>query len=274
MFRRIGLAALLTGWAGLGCGAKPSPTDGGAGPAGLAGGGAETSGASGAGGRVGEAGLGGMGGAFGGGSSNAGGSPGEGSGGTIAGAAGSAGPGVTGGASDADADVATDGPPTGECRAGVSCAVEGYPCRTGTTQCDTGVPVCAESATAMNGTVCGANLVCNSGTCVPCTAGVTCMSSNLCRAGAISCRTGVPICADIGILPNGTPCGTNMLCASGACSICRPAAACKPSNPCHTGTTSCLTAAPVCEDTGTPVADGTTCGTNMVSTSGRCSPVD
>jgi hypothetical protein len=211
-----------------------------------------------------------------------------------------------------------------ECRVGASCAVSGKPCRTGTTTCNTGVPVCAESANVANGTSCGTNLVCSAGICVSCTAGVSCtppnpchagtqacspsitcadtgrnlvngatcgvnrvcnngvcgactagascQPTNPCRTGATSCVTGASVCAETGNVPNGTTCGTNRVCNSGACVACAAGGACTPTNPCHTGTLACTTGAPTCQDTGTSVANGTSCGVNQVCRTGSCVP--
>jgi hypothetical protein len=51
---------------------------------------------------------------------------------------------------------------------------------------------------------------------------------------------------------------------------CAAGQACTPTNPCHTGATACSTGTPVCNDTGTSVADGTTCGSSSVCESGTC----
>jgi hypothetical protein len=81
----------------------------------------------------------------------------------------------------------------------------------------------------------------------------------------------VPVCTDTGSnAPNGTTCGTNLVCNAGTCTTCTSGAACTPTNACHTGTLSCSGGTPSCTDTGTSVADGTACGTNLQCKSGAC----
>ncbi len=50
---------------------------------------------------------------------------------------------------------------------------------------------------------------------------------------------------------------------------CTPGVACASANPCHTAAISCATGSPVCTDNGN-VADGTSCGTNLVCGGGVC----
>ena len=211
----------------------------------------------------------------------------------------------------------------GACVQGMDCAVPGKPCRKGTIACNTGTPVCIETADQPNGTVCGTGMVCqagtcaacsagtvcvpanpchvgitvctptiactdtgnvltngascgtdkvcNAGTCVSCAAGASCQPANACRTGVVSCATGSPVCSETGNRPNGTVCGTNMVCTNGSCATdCPPNSACTPMNPCHTGTLSCATGAPVCTDSGSNQPDGTACGMNLVCKTGMC----
>ena len=104
-----------------------------------------------------------------------------------------------------------------------------------------------------------------------CTPGLPCQPVNSCRTGTTSCTTGTALCVATGDQPNGTACGLFLECLNGSCNTdrCEPKA-CTPSNPCHTGTISCLTGTSVCQDTGTPIPDGTRCGTAKACLSGTC----
>ncbi|MFT3915175.1 MAG: hypothetical protein QM704_13950 [Anaeromyxobacteraceae bacterium] len=111
---------------------------------------------------------------------------------------------------------------------------------------------------------------------VSCTPGVACQTNgNLCVAGAVSCATGRPVCADTAT-PSaaGKACGTNQVCnGSGACVACTAGLDCTGSNPenlCHAGVTSCATGAQACVD-GAAFVAGTACGGGLVcSPAGTC----
>jgi len=157
----------------------------------------------------------------------------------------------------------------GDCKVGASCAVTGRPCRTGTTTCNTGAPVCVEQGNVANGTSCGTNLVCSAGICMSCTVGLSCTPTNPCHAGTQTCAPAIA-CADTGRnLVNGAVCGSNRVCNGGVCVACTAGASCQPTNPCRTGATSCVTGASVCAETGN-VANGSTCGSNRVCNNGTC----
>jgi hypothetical protein len=104
-----------------------------------------------------------------------------------------------------------------------------------------------------------------------CTAEVSCRPVNSCRTGTTSCANGTAQCVETGYQPNGTACGFLAECLNGACNTheCE-ARTCTPTNPCHTGTISCATGAPFCQDTGAPVPDRTRCGTDKACLSGDC----
>ncbi len=159
------------------------------------------------------------------------------------------------------------------CTAGVSCTPTN-PCHTGQTSCSTGQSVCVDTGTNVsNGTVCGTNLVCYGGTCTSCTAGVSCTPAEACHVGLTDCSSGQLYCEDQGTnVSNGTACGSNLVCYGGSCVSCEAGVSCTPTNPCHAGLTSCGTGQSVCLDQGTNLADGTSCGTNMVCNGGQCSP--
>jgi hypothetical protein len=98
----------------------------------------------------------------------------------------------------------------------------------------------------------------------------TCTSANPCHTAAISCAGANPTCTDTGNVPDGTSCGTDLVCGGGTCNACTSGQACTPANPCHAGSISCTTGFPVCVDTGTNLANGTTCGTGQVCLNGAC----
>lgn len=161
------------------------------------------------------------------------------------------------------------------CTSGTSCTTNPSACRTGLTSCATGTQTCADGAAKPGGTSCGTNQVCNgSGTCVACTAGVTCTTNpTRCRVGTSSCTTGSSQCLDTAApVSAGTICGTNQVCnGSGSCVACTASQSCT-TNPsvCRTGTTSCASGASTCVDSGNKAA-GTGCGTNQVCNgSGAC----
>jgi hypothetical protein len=154
------------------------------------------------------------------------------------------------------------------------------PCKTGTVLCDTGVAVCTEDGDLANGALCGAvgaNLVCNAGACVTCTADVPCAGNpTLCASGVTSCATGASVCVDKAPLtsqPDGTTCGNGQVCSSGTCVTCAADVPCS-TNPtvCSTGVTSCATGSSLCIDASplTPVANGTFCGAGQVCNAGAC----
>jgi hypothetical protein len=188
-------------------------------------------------------------------------------GGGLAGAHGGAG--GRAGAGGNKTDGGLDGP---ACNAGTACTSPN-PCRVGVTTCAAGGPVCTPTDEPQaNGTVCGEDMVCTNGNCAACTAGTACaVNGKPCRSGTISCATGAPVCTESNDQPNGTACGSGLVCQSGQCTPCQGGANCSPSNPCHQGTLSCTTGAPECTDTGVNVAAGTTCGSNRVcSAKGTC----
>ncbi|MGZ6142870.1 MAG: hypothetical protein ACXWLM_06005 [Myxococcales bacterium] len=53
---------------------------------------------------------------------------------------------------------------------------------------------------------------------------------------------------------------------------CEPGASCNSASACHAAAIACTTGAPVCTDTGSNLADGTSCGTGQVCKSGSCGP--
>jgi hypothetical protein len=157
------------------------------------------------------------------------------------------------------------------CAAGSSCQPTNA-CKTGTVSCATGSPVCSESGNRANGTMCGTNMVCSSGSCMTCSAGGACTPTNPCHTGTLNCSTGTPTCTDSGQnQTDGTSCGTNLVCRGGSCVSCTANQACQPTNPCKTGVTSCATGAPVCVESGNK-GSGTLCGPAQSCANGVVTP--
>jgi hypothetical protein len=105
------------------------------------------------------------------------------------------------------------------CLSAQTCNPGGNLCLSGYTDCSTGASACKQTAVASPGTPCGTNMVCNNGgTCVACTAGLACQPSpDPCVTGTTTCSTGVQTCGNSVVVPNGTACGTNMVCSGGNC---------------------------------------------------------
>ena len=157
------------------------------------------------------------------------------------------------------------------CTEGAACA-PANPCHAGATSCASGAPTCADSGSALgDGAPCGAGQVCRGGSCVACAAGAGCTPSNPCHVGVVACDTGVPVCADtFSPLGDGTTCGSNAICNSGACEVCAAGVACTPSNPCHAGAVACRAGVSSCVDTGNAIANGAACGFDQVCDGGSC----
>lgn len=107
------------------------------------------------------------------------------------------------------------------CTEGASCTPGGSPCHTGILNCSNGTPTCVQQAAAgPNGTTCGPSQVCNQGSCVSCAAGNFCGTDQRCLESEILCATGVPVCTQIFVYPDGTYCETNSVCRAGSCVSC------------------------------------------------------
>jgi hypothetical protein len=198
---------------------------------------------------------------------SAGGAGTTGNGGGIAGTTGSGGM----GGSTTVVDAGGIDAPT--CVSGGAC-VPANPCHKGMFVClEGGAMSCMELTDLQsNGTVCDTDKVCRNGSCESCVQGMACdVTGKPCRVGSIVCATGSPVCTETDNKPNGTTCGTGMVCQAGTCATCQAGGACTPTNKCHTGTLVCSGASPSCTDTGTAVAPGTSCGTDMVcGANGTC----
>jgi hypothetical protein len=80
--------------------------------------------------------------------------------------------------------------------------------------------VCNDTGNAAkDGTPCGTNMACRSGSCVPCQSGASCAPANACDVGTLDCSTGTAMCTDTGkTAAAGTPCGNNgEQCSQGEC---------------------------------------------------------
>lgn len=130
---------------------------------------------------------------------------------------------------------------------------------------------CGPCSSSMNGVSCGANLVCFGESCVPCVAGSTCTSANVCQQASYSCASGQPVCQDTGAKPDNTPCGASKYCEGGSCVSCSPApgTSCTPANACRLGTEVCTAAGASCQESGN-APDGTVCATASECSSGTC----
>ena len=136
------------------------------------------------------------------------------------------------------------------CSQGASCGSNPNPaCRNGYIECGSGLPVCTDGSSKMNGTPCAGG-VCNGGSCNPCNQGASCAPS-LCQTGTIDCGSGSAVCLPMGVQPPGTPCPGGVCNSGGVCIPCVTGATCttNPGYPCQTGTISCSTGTPVCSDT-------------------------
>jgi hypothetical protein len=161
------------------------------------------------------------------------------------------------------------------CSAGDPCGTDSDPCRTGVTSCDTGTQACVPTTTnEPDGTSCGADQVCSGGVCSACSAGDPCTTDpDLCRTGVTSCATGTQTCvATTTNEPNGTSCGTDLVCNGGACNACSAGDPCTTDpDPCRAGVTSCASGTQACVASTTNEPDGTSCGTDLVCSGGACS---
>ncbi len=78
------------------------------------------------------------------------------------------------------------------CTAGTDCALTGQPCKLGRTDCASGKSVCVEVGSAANGKMCETDKVCSDGNCVACADGASCVPTNACHEGTLSCAAGTP----------------------------------------------------------------------------------
>lgn len=107
------------------------------------------------------------------------------------------------------------------CSEGIACTLANV-CHVGKISCETGQPVCDDTGTPVPpGTTCGTNQVCSTaGSCETCMEAASCESSNPCRTASVRCASGAPVCTDAASKPDGTSCGAQSVCVSGACATC------------------------------------------------------
>lgn len=106
------------------------------------------------------------------------------------------------------------------CTPGIACTPTSNPCRRGTTTCATGTSQCQETGNARDGDMCGPMRYCHSGSCGVCDAGAACKPTNVCKLGTNSCANGTADCQETGNAADGTTCGAQRECESGACRDC------------------------------------------------------
>src|SRR5262245_27205161 len=184
-----------------------------------------------------------------------------------------------------DGAKAKDGTPCGSamlcvngtcsvCMPGIACATNSDQCRSGIVVCD---PVgCMNSTAKSPGASCGTGQVCSAaGTCIPCSADAPCTTNpnNPCKKGKIACDTGSPQCLDDASAPDGTSCGQDKVCKTGACMTCAAGTVCatNPGGPCKLGVVTCgASASGGCMD-GESAGAGVACGSGMVCNgNGQC----
>ena len=148
------------------------------------------------------------------------------------------------------------------------------PCHEGAQTCtgdllcmDTGKPVADGSE------VCGPGKVCKAGACSACVAGGDCIPLNtVCKAGKFSCASGSQVCEAVGNASNGSKCENSdaRVCANGLCTDCMEGSECGVS--CKIGKLSCTGATKACGNLTQNIADGQSCGADLVCKSGSCAP--
>ena len=121
---------------------------------------------------------------------------------------------------------------------------------------------------------------CSGGTSEPCVPNQACVppsGANACTSYVTACdaTTGATSCVVGSLLPDGDSCGAGKVCLANACiTACVPGVTCTPTPPaavCKSYATACSDkfTATSCE-VGTNLADGTSCGTGLVCSSGGC----
>ncbi len=162
----------------------------------------------------------------------------------------------------------------GSCKAcvpGAACDVADGGCLAGSLACDTGLPVCKPSISAVkDGTVCKTGY-CKGGLCLACNHGVSCQPKDQpCRSGTTDCTSGSQVCVAGDPLTNGLACNVANVCLDGDCVACAAGEPCDPDGElCKTGKTSCATGKKVCV-AGDAKSDGATCDIGKVCLAGAC----
>ncbi|MBI5546871.1 MAG: fibronectin type III domain-containing protein [Deltaproteobacteria bacterium] len=143
------------------------------------------------------------------------------------------------------ADASAPGPDAGTCVPGGACSSNAG-CRTGTMECVSGQPQCAQLTNVADGTACQGSNVCYQGQCLACPAQEPCHSADGCQNGTISCATGQAVCESLTNASNGTACGVQGECQEGVCSYCPDGTACTSLDGCQAGSIDCSQAPAVC----------------------------
>ena len=152
------------------------------------------------------------------------------------------------------------------------------------TACDatSGATLCVASPQNTDGESCATGKVCLANSCIDaCVPGVTCTPTSTpvpCKSYATACSAKLTAtsCAVSGNQPDGTECGSALVCSSGACAAsCVAGVACTPTgsrDPCKAYATTCTST--LAQEVCAPVANlpaGTTCnGTSACQADGTC----
>jgi hypothetical protein len=150
------------------------------------------------------------------------------------------------------------------CNVGGDCSIPDS-CQKRTINCNSGLPVCVDAGNQPDNSSCGTDLYCYGGVCSPCTVDASCTPTDAgCKQGRVtSCANGNSTCTVLTTFqPNGTQCGTNLVCDNGQCVTCYANTSCAPpDNICHYGTTSCATGTSQCLDLDASLPDNSNCDT-------------
>jgi hypothetical protein len=112
----------------------------------------------------------------------------------------------------------------------------------------------------VNGTACGAGLVCQGGACVACVDGDPCVPDTAtCHAGQLSCGPKTT-CVDTGATADdGTTCAVDHVCSYGACQHCVEGEICQTGGPCYYQSRMSCSQGPYCLNLLGNFPDGSTC---------------
>jgi hypothetical protein len=137
-------------------------------------------------------------------------------------------------------------------------------------------PCLAAGKAALDGTVCGTDLVCQGGACVACADGASCVPDAApCHQGRLSCGA-TPSCADAGeTAADGTVCGVDEVCSYGSCVYCVEGQICQTGGPCYYQSRQTCSQGPYCLNQLGNFPDGSTCvdqGKVGTCLAGECIP--
>lgn len=165
------------------------------------------------------------------------------------------------------------------CDAAASCVPcsDGAACILG---CDVGAISCSSGGDCVStgthrppGSSCGTDMRCTvDGACVPCVAGASCASEDVCEISTIDCSAGTPACVVTSGLGPGASCGENLYCDySNHCQLCEVFGSCVSNTGCGFGYYDSCDFGPSCAILGTS-DPGTTCPGGVCGGSGECYP--